>query len=231
MRIIPVIDVMNGQAVRAVGGRREMYQPIRSRLTTSTDPLEVAEALLQAAGSDELYLADIDALLGHRPHLNWVKSLTDRGIRVMVDAGLKVAEDAIPIAATGASVVVGTETLSNFRELATLVQAWEPDRVWLSIDMRNGVVLGAEGSPTKTAARAVALGVTRLLVLELARVGTGLGTGTVALCSGIRSQFPEIELLAGGGIRNQADVDALTQAGASGVLVASALHDGALRPH
>src|SRR5438034_6555798 len=107
-RVIPVLDVMNGQVVRAVGGRRELYEPIRSRLTQSTDPGAVAAALLLAADVRELYVADLDALDGHRPRLNWVKELTGRGCTVMVDVGVRHAADGGPVALAGAALVVAT---------------------------------------------------------------------------------------------------------------------------
>jgi phosphoribosylformimino-5-aminoimidazole carboxamide ribotide isomerase len=153
---------------------------------------------------------------------------------VLVDTGVKTAADAIPIAAAGASVVVGTETLSSFEELQSLVHAWEPERVLLSVDLRNGRLLGKEAawglnaSPATVIEKGMGLGLRRFIVLELARVGTGIGPGTVDLCSELRQRFPDIELLAGGGVRNRSDLDALGKAGVNGVMVASALHDGNL---
>jgi phosphoribosylformimino-5-aminoimidazole carboxamide ribotide isomerase len=161
-----------------------------------------------------------------------LKELTDAGCGVMVDSGLKTAADAIPIAAAGASVVVGTETLTRFEELQSLIHSWEPERVLLSIDLRNRRVLGSEDawgidpSPAAIIEKAIAAGVKRFLILELARVGTGVGPGTVELCGQVRQRFPDIELMAGGGIRNWTDVYAMGNAGVDGVLVASALHDG-----
>src|SRR5258708_15280562 len=63
MRIIPVLDVMNGLAVRAVGGRRSEYRPLVSRLCASAEPLKVAHAF-RRLGHAELYLADLDAIGG-----------------------------------------------------------------------------------------------------------------------------------------------------------------------
>lgn len=224
-RIIPVIDVMNGRVVRAVGGRRELYEPIRSKLTDSTEPLEVSEALLSAAGANELYVADLDAIQGHRPNLEWIKPLVERGVAVMVDAGVKIAEDAIPVVMAGAVVVAGTETLRDFNELATMMQAWEPARTILSLDLKNGVVQGQVGDAVEAMDRGRAAGATRFIVLELARVGTGLGPGTLELMRRLRNQFTDVELIAGGGIRGRTDIDQLINAGADAVLVASALHD------
>src|SRR5438132_1291434 len=58
-RIIPVIDVMGGVVVRAVAGRRDQYRPLVSRLTNSTDPRDVAQALRDHTGTRHLYLADL----------------------------------------------------------------------------------------------------------------------------------------------------------------------------
>lgn len=227
-RIIPVIDVLSGRVVRAVGGRRDLYEPARSRLTDSTEPIIVAEALLQAAGANELYVADLDSIQGHRPNLKWLRPLAERGVKVMVDAGIRLAADGIPVAASGAAIIAGTETLHDYSELGKLIEAWGASRVLLSLDLRNGQAIGLERDPLEAVKRAADLGVTRFIVLELARVGTGLGPGTEDLCRTIRDRYPTIEVIAGGGVRNSSDVDALLAAGVNAVLVATALHDRAI---
>ena len=65
------------------------------------------------------------------------------------------------------------------------------------------------------------------IVLDLARVGSGAGPD-VALVRELSARFPELELLAGGGVRDAADLRALAEAGAAGALVATAVHSGAL---
>jgi phosphoribosylformimino-5-aminoimidazole carboxamide ribotide isomerase len=116
-----------------------------------------------------------------------------------------------------------------------MVEAWEPERVVLSVDLRNGRVLtrddvwGPDPDAAAVVEQAMAVGVRRAIVLELARVGTGIGPGTVELCGQLRQRFPGIELIAGGGVRNWNDVDQLGAVGVDGVLVASALHDGAMK--
>jgi hypothetical protein len=66
-------------------------------------------------------------------------------------------------------------------------------------------------------------------VLDLARVGSGAGPD-IALVGELCARFPELELLAGGGVRDVADLRALAEAGAAGALVATALHGGAIGP-
>jgi phosphoribosylformimino-5-aminoimidazole carboxamide ribotide isomerase len=233
--MIPVLDVMDGQVVRAVGGRRELYRPLESRLTDSTDPPTVADAVLAAAGTTELYVADIDAIRRHRPRLGWIKPLADRGCRVLVDAGLRTAAEARLIVDAGASAVVAaTETLRSIDELKMLLCTLGPDRVILSLDLRNGRLVGDEAiwgaaeDPAAAVATAGGNGVRRVIVLDLARVGTGIGIGTEVLCTRIRAVFPDVELIAGGGVRTWDDVAKAAKAGADAVLVASGLHDGTL---
>jgi phosphoribosylformimino-5-aminoimidazole carboxamide ribotide isomerase len=50
----------------------------------------------------------------------------------------------------------------------------------------------------------------------------------VALVRELCARAPEVELLAGGGVRDVADLRALADAGAAGALVATALHSGAI---
>ena len=236
VRIIPVIDVMDGQVVRAVGGRRELYQPLESRITASTDPAVVAAAMLRTVGVNELYVADLDGLRGHRPKLGWIAALGETGARVMIDSGVRHPADARTVFEAGASAIVAeTETLGGFTELKLLHDTFGAERVILSIDLRNGKVVGSEAAwgmepePSVLMERAAAIGIRRAIVLELARVGTGIGPGTVELCRALRAKFPDLELIAGGGVRNSNDVTRLAQSGANGVLVASAIHDGQLR--
>jgi phosphoribosylformimino-5-aminoimidazole carboxamide ribotide isomerase len=88
LRVIPVIDILNGVAVHAVRGRRSEYQPLKSILCTSADPLDVASAF-KAAGFSELYVADLDAIMGGKPNFSVLKQIADTtGLRLMVDAGV-----------------------------------------------------------------------------------------------------------------------------------------------
>ncbi len=63
LKIIPVIDILSGVAVHAVRGKREEYQPLKSVLCASSKPVDVAFAY-KARGFKELYIADLDAILG-----------------------------------------------------------------------------------------------------------------------------------------------------------------------
>jgi phosphoribosylformimino-5-aminoimidazole carboxamide ribotide isomerase len=234
MRFLPVLDLKDGLVVRGLAGRRHEYRPIVSRLTPSPRPRDVARAFRDHFGLTDLYLGDLDAIAGQPPALDVYAALHADGFRLSVDAGVRVAADGVRLARAGVeTVVAGLETLTGPAALAELCDLLGPARVLFSLDLKSGQPLidlagwqaaDAAGMP----ARAVACGVRRLLVLDLARVGVGEGTGTEALCLSVSAAFPEVEVLAGGGIRDAADLERLQQHGVAGVLVASALHDGRL---
>ena len=64
-----------------------------------------------------------------------------------------------------------------------------------------------------------------LLVLDIGRVGTGCGVD-LGLLETLRRRFPDVRLLAGGGVLTRRDLDRMRDVGCDGVLVASALHTG-----
>ena len=236
MRIIPVLDIKNGQVVHGIAGRRQEYQPIRSALTPSTRPVDVARAFRDMLGLRECYVADLDAIAGSVPSLSVYAEIQALGIRLWVDAGIREAEQAMALArASVDTVVVGLETIAGPESLETICASLASSRVLFSLDLKNGVPVGNvknwQGKDAKSIGlQAIRLGIRRLLVLDLARVGMGVGTQTDGLCSELLCEHPDLELVAGGGIRDASDLRKLKQIGLAAVLIASALHDGRLKP-
>jgi phosphoribosylformimino-5-aminoimidazole carboxamide ribotide isomerase len=234
MRVIPVIDLKSGAAVHAVRGERERYRPLRSEIVSGSDPVRVARAVREALGLDELYVADLDAIDGGSAHREVLAALA-RETRLMIDAGVTGVDTVRRLLELGAArVVIATETLADPAALERL-RAELPDApLVLSLDLRAGRVLSpdpdlAELGAAEALARLERSGVREVIVLDLARVGSGAGPD-VALVRELCARFPELELLAGGGVRDGADLRALAQAGAAGALVATALHGGAIGP-
>ncbi len=235
MRVIPVIDLKGGVVVRGVAGRREEYRPVLSRLTSSCDPVEVARTFRDRLGLNEIYLADLDAIAGAEPAWDVYAALRGLGCRLWVDAGIREAGAVAALAATSLErIIVGLETVTGPEVLDCL----GPDlgaRLIFSLDLKCGVPLGnrtAWGNADAEAIvrRVVAAGIQGVIVLDLARVGVGGGTGTEALCRRLAEQFPRLTIVAGGGVHRRDDLARLRACGVHAVLVASALHDERLKP-
>jgi phosphoribosylformimino-5-aminoimidazole carboxamide ribotide isomerase len=233
MRVVPVIDLSDGTAVHAVRGERERYRQVSSAVGGDDgDPLALARAYRSGLGLDELYVADLDAISGKREHGAMLAALA-REARVMVDAGVSEAAGARALLELGAHrVIVGTETLKAPDALDRVLAELPDGAVILSVDLRDGRLLSPDAGLAGLAAldavaRLRRTGLREAIVLDLARVGSGAGPD-VAPIAEIHAAFPDLALLAGGGVRDVEDLRALDAAGAAGALVATALHSGVI---
>lgn len=232
-QVVPVLDVMGGRAVHAVGGDRGSYRPVRSIIAVGDDPRELARGFRDVLGSGSLYLADLDAIAGRPADLPRYRDLAALGIQTWVDAGVREGEDAVKLLVVpGLVVVAGLETAAGPDAIAAMLDRAGPDRLIVSLDLRDGrpVTPGndawSEADALGIAGRLVRLGVSRILLLDLARVGRGEGIGTDGLMSEIQQAHPDVDLVVGGGVAGEADAADLRRRGASAVLVGSAIHDG-----
>ncbi|MCC7421518.1 MAG: hypothetical protein IT428_14635 [Planctomycetaceae bacterium] len=232
MRVIPVIDLRGGVVVRGVAGKRETYRPVESRLCAGAAPRDVAEAFRTHFGLDELYIADLDAILDSRPNVGTWQELRRAGFRLWIDAGVRSDADAESVlAAGGSAVIVGLETVPGPELLRRLCLRCGADRVVFSLDLTHGRCLGDTSGwrspdPCEIAAEAIEAGVQRMIVLDLAAVGVGEGPASLTLCGRLRDLFPQLNLVTGGGIRGPGDLALVRSARVDGVLVATALHHG-----
>lgn len=230
MKIIPVIDVLNGKAVHAVRGKRKEYQPLNSVLTASVDPVEVAAAF-KTLGFTELYLADLDAILGKQPDFHLYNRISDQtGLKLMVDAGVTDTQTANTLRISGVEkVIIGTETLKTASFIQNAVQQLGKDHLIISLDMKNSQVLTQPNFDGPTDALQLlrkfkTLGVSEFILLDLARVGSSEGANTVFLQEA--STVLGDGVYVGGGVRGINDLLELNASGVSGVLLATAFHTG-----
>ena len=233
--MIPVLDLRGGQAVLARGSRREAYPPVRSQLVdggAASDPLVLARAYRDLLACNEWYVADLDALAGGAVQRALVRALAGLRGRLLVDAAVSSPERARELVADGAArVVVGLETLPSFDTLALVARTIGSQRVAFSLDLRDGAPLAEaplSGTPFDLARAAVTAGAGAIIVLDLARVGSGRGVDSV-LVEALRRAHPHVDLLAGGGIATPRELERLANAGLDGALVATALHDGRIK--
>ena len=233
MIVLPVLDILHGQVVRGVGGERQDYRPIISRLTGSTHPIVVANAIRDEFCLDRFYIADLDGILYERPNLALYKKLIDDGFELLVDAGLgEPGRESMLIDAGVNNVIVGLESCRSPEEL-TRITACCPN-VTFSLDLQNGAPLrkadfaGWSDDPYQIVQQAMQAMPKAILVLDLSDVGCATGGTTDLICKSIRCDFPDVHLITGGGVRDSLDLERQHQLRIDAILVASALHDGRL---
>jgi phosphoribosylformimino-5-aminoimidazole carboxamide ribotide isomerase len=232
MRIIGVIDLLDGKAVHARAGHRASYAPVSQAagIRVDGDALALVEAY-RSVGVTDLYVADLDAIVSRAPPSQVVTSIAREAGALWLDAGIgdpAGARNAIALGAT--RVVIGLETLFSFGALRTICDDVGGERVVFSLDLRNGAAISggavqADETPEHIAVRAADAGAASLIVLDLARVGTGSGPD-LDLTRRVNAAAPGLATFAGGGVRGLDDLEALARIGCDGALVATALHDG-----
>jgi len=234
VKIIPVIDVLEGRVVHAVRGRRKEYQPLKSNLCASTNPVDVAAAL-KALGFVELYVADLDAITRGQANFSIFKNIADKtGFELMVDAGVDTLKKAESVLESQVSkVIIGTETLPSISLIAEAIRLFGSDRVVVSLDLMgerviSGFKLGALKDPVAFLREFQEAGVSQIIVLDLARVGSGEGGNVPFLREVLRNIKANVYV--GGGIRDIKDLVELKGVGVFGVLIATALHSGKISP-
>ena len=222
MEIIPVIDLLQGQVVRAERGERSRYRPIVSRLCDSCEPLAITRALLELYPFATLYIADLDAIQGRGDNAKIVEQLRRAfpQLTVWLDAGIRTPEDWPFPHDAGIRCVIGSESLLEATEYTHLAEQLAANAPLLSLDFNaNGLI----GPPALI--QRPGLWPNDLICMTLVKVGSYAGPDMDRL-SALRTTSPHTRVYAAGGIRNMTDLEHLRNAGISGALVASALHDG-----
>ncbi len=253
MDVIPVLDLKAGRAVHARRGERADYRVVSGVLGPGDDVLALAAAFRDRLGCRTLYVADLDAIaaaahlpaigsagalpLGRsapaRPAHPLLSELARLGLELWVDAGSCTGADAEALLDAGAArVVVGLETLPGLDALAGIIAHVGAARTVFSLDLRDGRPLAgdpalAARAPVSIAEAAVTAGAQKLIVLDLARVGTSAGPPW-SLLRQLRAALPDTRLVAGGGVGAVAALQRLAELGCAGALGATALHEGRL---
>ncbi len=245
MQVIPVLDLLDGFAVRAVRGERARYKPIESSLCATSEPLAVAHALLAATGARTLYIADLGAILKQGDHASHLAALLDsldaldafsHGVEIWLDAGftdfpsmqtlfdridsIRCVHGIQPPRRATLVPVFGTETLHTPHALREAEAAGLAPL--LSLDHRAGRLMSepSAGEPGPD----TSWWPSRVIVMTLDHVGSYEGPDLNTFAD-IRAQAGDRELIGAGGIRHAADLSAAAESGAAAWLVASALHD------
>ncbi|MCG8583628.1 MAG: HisA/HisF-related TIM barrel protein [Pirellulales bacterium] len=228
MKLIPVIDLKDGLVVHAVQGRRESYRPIQSCLASTSEAADIAGGLVKL-GFRDAYVADLDTITGGASNDAVQAAIRAAGLRIWLDQGFC---DEVPQQFLGDRLVVGTETLESMDALAMAVAELGSERVMLSLDHRGSEPLtkvpewkGATIS--QIASDALAVGVSRFIDLDLARVGSSTGPRD-GLADVLKQVHSHVWVAVGGGVRGASDLEQLSAAGYDAALVATALHRGAI---
>ena len=122
MRIVGVIDLKDGRAVHARGGRRDEYVAVdrAAGVTIAGSATALARVYRDRFDLTEVYVADLNAIAGAPLHGDVLSTTNGIGVSLMVDAGVTSVDAARQVARAADTIVVGLETLPSMEILSAI---------------------------------------------------------------------------------------------------------------
>ena len=223
MKLIPAIDLMDGQVVRLYKG-----DP-KQKTVYSDSPVEIANKW-ESAGADMLHLVDLDATLGVGSNLDIIKKILDSiSIPVQVAGGLRDKSTVMDVSIISERIVLGTLAFKNKPLLKSLLVELGPKKIVVSVDHRDGEIV-IHGWQDTTGIKLIdavkeflKMGFTEFLLTNVTRDGTMEGPDLEFLehvCN-----LKKANVIASGGISNINDVKDVKEKNAFGVILGKALYE------
>lgn len=226
MRIIPAIDIIEGQCVRLSKGDYD------TKKIYNENPLEVAKAF-EASGIEYLHLVDLDGakskhIVNHKI-LEKIASQTqlkiDFGGGLKSDKDLQIAFECGAQQITGGSVAVTNKSL-----FLDWLEKYGAEKIILGADAKDGKI--ATGGWIESSdlqidnfiSDFVNEGVEYVISTDISKDGMLQGP-SVDLYKSILQNNPDLKLIASGGISNLQDIEDLFEMGCEGVIIGKAIYE------
>ena len=217
IELIPAIDIIGGQCVRLTKGDYDQK-------TVYGEPLDMALEL-ERIGFQRLHVVDLDgAKSKHIVNDAVLKAITtETNLTVDFGGGIKTNEDIEKAFASGAAMV----TIGSI----AVTQPYGAERIILGADVRHGKISinGWKEDSSEDLLpflrKYVDAGVKNVLCTEISKDGTLAGPA-IDLYRRIMETYPELHLIASGGVSSKEDIEALDAAGIPAVVFGKAIYEG-----
>ena len=226
--VIPALDLKDGKCVQLVGGDPE------KKLIEEDNPVETAK-YWESLDARRLHLIDLDgAIEGVRLNEPIVRKILEEiDIPVQFGGGIRTLEDAAALLDSGvAKVILGTIAVNNPKSLSSLSEKYGRERIIVALDSKDGKVV-VKGWTEGTGSRASDIAsefepyASEVLFTNVDMEGRMAGIDEDLIKEVVDAT--SLGVIASGGITTIDDVKKAREAGASGVVIGSALYTGKLQ--
>ena len=227
IELIPAIDIIGGQCVRLTKGDYDQKTVYRD------SPAEVAKEF-EKIGFKRLHVVDLDgAKSKHIVNDAVLKAITtETTLTVDFGGGIKTDEDIEKAFAAGASIVtIGSIAVTNPDLFMGWLDKYGVERIILGADVRHGKISinGWKEDSSEDLLpflkKYVDAGVRNVLCTEISKDGTLAGPA-IELYQSMMEAYPELHLIASGGVSSIEDIQALDAAGIPAVVFGKAIYEG-----
>ena len=226
IELIPAIDIIEGQCVRLTKGDYDQK-------TVYGNPLEMAQEF-ERIGFSRLHMVDLDGAKSKHIVNDEVLNRITKATNLIVDfgGGIKTDEDIRKAFDNGASMVtVGSIAVTYPKLFLSWVEQYGAERLILGADVRNGKISinGWKEDSTEDLLpflrRYIDAGVRNVLCTEISKDGTLQGPA-IELYQRVMKEYPELHLIASGGVSSIEDIKSLDAAGIPAVVFGKAIYEG-----
>ena len=226
IELIPAIDIIGGQCVRLTKGDYDQK-------TVYGKPLDMAKEFEQI-GFERLHVVDLDGAKSRHIVNDKVLSEITANTKLTVDfgGGIKTHQDIEAAFNAGAKMVtIGSIAVTEPKLFIWWLQKYGPDRVILGADVRNGKISingwkeDSEEDLLPFLKKYVDAGVKNVLCTEISKDGTLAGPA-IELYREVMNAYPDLHLIASGGVSSIDDIKALDKAGIPAVVFGKAIYEG-----
>ena len=227
IELIPAIDIINGQCVRLTKGDY-------NQKTVYNDSPSLVAHEFEKIGFKRLHVVDLDgAKSKHIVNSQALHQITsETQLQVDFGGGIKTDEDIETAFANGAKMVtVGSVAVTNPDLFISWMEKYGAEHMILGADVRNGKISinGWKEDSTEDLLpflqKYIDAGVRNVLCTEISKDGTLQGPA-IELYSQVMEAYPQLHLIASGGVSCMADIQALNQAGIPAVVFGKAIYEG-----
>lgn len=227
IELIPAIDIINGQCVRLTKGDYDQKTVYRD------SPAEVAKEF-EVLGFQRLHVVDLDGAKSKHIVNDQVLSDITTKTRLTVDfgGGIKTDEDIEKAFAAGAQMVtVGSIAVTQPDLFIGWLKKYGAERMILGADVRNGKISingwkeDSEEDLLPFLRKYIDAGVKTVLCTEISKDGTLQGPA-IDLYKKVMDEYPQLHLIASGGVSCIDDIKALEAAGIPAVVFGKAIYEG-----
>ncbi|OKZ17073.1 MAG: 1-(5-phosphoribosyl)-5-[(5-phosphoribosylamino)methylideneamino]imidazole-4-carboxamide isomerase [Bacteroides sp. 43_108] len=226
IELIPAIDIIEDKCVRLTKGEYS------SQKTYSENPLEIAKQL-EDIGVKRLHMVDLDGakskhIVNHKV-LETIANSTS--LKIDFGGGIKSDADIHTAFDSGASLVTIGSVASTSPELfMSWIDKYGTDKIILGADVRNGMISingwkeDSQYSLFDFLDKYIEAGIINILCTEISRDGMLEGPAT-DLYKEIMQRYPNINLIASGGISCMKDIEVLDDNGIPSVVFGKAMYE------
>lgn len=224
--LIPAIDIIDGKCVRLTKGdydRKKVY---------NEDPVAVAVEF-ERLGFKRLHVVDLDGAKSRHIVNDAVLRAITSATSLIVDfgGGIKTAEDIEKAFDAGAAMVtLGSIAVTNRELCAEWIRKYGAERIILGADVRNGKISingwkeDSEEELIPFLRKYTEQGIRNVLCTEISKDGTLQGPAT-ELYRQVMQEFPDMHLIASGGVSSNDDIDDLERNGIPAVVFGKAFYE------